>query len=238
MLDGRVRLLQPVNGYRAGLDAALLAAACDAAAGECVLEVGCGVGGALLAAATRRPGATFHGLERDENALGLAKRNAALNRLEDRVEVSAGDVAEGFKALGLPRVDLAMTNPPFFDDPSTLRAPSAAKRDAWMADDGLPAWIAFLLAAAKDGGRILVIHRADRLGDLLAAMSPKAGSFQIRPVHAFADEPAKRVLIRAVRAGRAPLRLLPPLVLHDRSGAKHAAEAESILRGEASVPWL
>ena len=49
---------------------------------------------------------------------------------------------------------------------------------------------------------------------------------------------AGRVLVRAVRGGRAPLRLLPALVLHQRGGAKHTAEAEAILRGEADLPWL
>ena len=60
VLDGRVRLRQPARGYRAGLDAALLAAACDARPGERVIEAGCGAGGALLAAAARRPRGAVH----------------------------------------------------------------------------------------------------------------------------------------------------------------------------------
>ena len=64
-----------------------------------------------------------------------------------------------------------------------------------------------------------------------------SASFSIRPIHAFADEPAKRVLVQAIKTGKAPLRLLPPLVLHDRSGAKHTAEAEAVLRGEAALGW-
>ena len=106
-----------------------------------------------------------------------------------------------------------------------------------MADDGLRAWTGFLLKAVREGGRIVVIHRADRLADLLALLGDKAGSFAIRPVHPFADEPAKRVLVHAVKTGRAPLRLLPPLVLHDREGGKHSAQAEAILRGEAALEW-
>ena len=90
----------------------------------------------------------------------------------------------------------------------------------------------------RDGGTITVIHRADRLADLLALLGAKAGSFQIRPIHPHADDPAGRVLVRAVRGGRAPLRLLPPLVLHQRGGAKHTDEAEAILRGAADLPWL
>src|SRR5688572_1081017 len=124
LLNGRVRLKQPARGYRAGLDAALLAAACDAKPGERVLEAGCGAGGALLAAAQRRPEARFTGVERDPVALALARENIAANGLEGRVEAVEGDVALRFSGLGLTAFDAAFANPPFFDDPGSLRGPA------------------------------------------------------------------------------------------------------------------
>mgnify|MGYP001627471474 CR=1 FL=1 len=238
-LGGKVRLIQPEKGYRAGLDAALLAAALDLKPGERALEAGAGAGAALVQAAARRPDARFVGVERDDKALALLARNIALNALSDRAEALSGDVGAGFRALGVERVDLAFSNPPFFDDPGALRAPSPGKRAAWMAEDGLKAWCDFLLAATRDRGRIVVIHRADRLGDLLALLGTKAGSFQIRPVQPFADQPAKRVIVRAVRGGKAPLVLLPALTLHPAEGAaKHTPEADAILRGESALDWL
>lgn len=237
LLDGRVLLRQPARGYRAGMDAALLAGACDARAGERVLEAGCGPGAALLAAAVRRPEARFVGVERDGAAAGLARENVVLNGLGERVEIIDGDVQAGFKALGLPVFDAVMANPPFFDDPDALLAPAREKAGAWMADGGLEAWTAFLIKAVREGGTITVIHRADRLGDLLALLGGKAGSFRVRPIHPFADAPAKRVLVRAVKTGKAPLVLLPPLVLHEREGGTHTGVAEAILRGEAALGW-
>jgi tRNA1(Val) A37 N6-methylase TrmN6 len=237
LLDGRVRLRQPARGYRAGLDAALLAAACDALPGQRVLEAGCGAGGALLAAAARRPGARFTGIERDAAALALAGENIGLNGLGDRVEVLEGDVAVRFSLLGLEPFDAAFANPPFFDDAGALRGPAPERRAAWMADDGLAAWIGFLSKAVREGGSITLIHRADRLADILSLLADKTGSMQVRPVHPFADAPAKRVLVRAVKSGKAPLQLLPALVLHDRDGDKHRAEVEAILRGEADLAW-
>lgn len=237
VLNGRVVLRQPVRGYRAGLDAALLAAACDAGVGARVIEAGCGAGGALLAAAVRRPGARFTGVERDAAALALFRENIALNDLQDRVEAVEGDVAVRFSSLGLEPFDAAMTNPPFFDDPDALRGPAADRRGAWMADDGLEAWIGFLTKAVREGGTITLIHRADRLGDILSLLEPKAGSVQVLPIHPFADQPAKRVLVRAIKTGKAPLKLLPPLILHDREGGKHTPAVEAILRGEAAIGW-
>lgn len=235
LLGGKVRLLQPKTGYRAGMDAALLAASVAAKPGESVLEAGCGAGGVLTQIAARRPDTVLIGVERDPGAADLARRNAALNGWGDRIRVLDGDVGKGFRPLGLSRADWAVSNPPFFDDEAALRPPSPAKRGAWIADDGLAAWVRFLMDGVKDGGRIVIIHRADRLADLLALLGERCGSFSIRPVQPFAEEPAKRVLVHAIRGGRAPLRLLPALVLHDRSGAKHTPGAEAILTGAAGL---
>lgn len=235
LLGGRVRLRQPARGYRAGMDAALLAAAVAAEPGQRVIEAGCGAGGALMQIAARCRGVAMVGVERDPAAADLARENVALNDAD--AEILTADVAAGFKALGLPTFDQAVANPPFFDDPGALRAPASGKRDAWMADDGLAAWTRFLLKSVREGGHVVIIHRADRLGDLLTLLADTGGSFAIRPVQPFTDEPAKRVLVRATKAGRAPLRLLPALVLHDRSEGKHTAEAEAILRGEAALDW-
>ncbi|HXQ46176.1 MAG TPA: methyltransferase, partial [Caulobacteraceae bacterium] len=159
-----------------------------------------------------------------------------LDGLGERVSAHAGDVAAGLAGLG-PSFDAILANPPFFDDPTRLRAPHPARRAAYLSEEGLAAWVHAMLKAARAGGTLTLIHRADRLGDILTLLAPKAGSVRVRPVHPHADQPAKRVLVRAVKTGRAPLVLLPPLVLHDRGGAKHTAEAEAILRGEASLDW-
>ncbi len=235
LLGGRVRLRQPARGYRAGMDAALLAAAVAAEPGQRVIEAGCGAGAVLMQIAARRPDAALTGLERDPTMAALAHENTVLNGADARIV--EGDVAAGFRALDLPPFDWAVSNPPFFDDPGALRTPAEGKRGAWMADDGLKAWTGFLLKSVREGGRIVIIHRADRLADLLALLGETAGSFAVRGIHPYADEPAKRVLVQAVKTGRAPLRLLPPLVLHDRSGAKHTAEAEAVLRGEVGLGW-
>ena len=227
LLGGRVRLRQPAKGYRAGMDAALLAAAVAAEPGQRVIEAGCGAGAVLMQIAARRPDAVLTGLERDPAMVGLARENAVLNGAD--AQIIEGDVAAGFRALDLPPFDWAVSNPPFFDDPGALRAPAEGKRGAWMADDGLKSWTTFLLKSVREGGRIVVIHRADRLADLLGLLGETAGSFAVRGVHPYADEPAKRVLVQAIKTGKAPLRLLPPLVLHDRSGAKHTEDRKSVV---------
>ncbi len=241
LLNERVKLKQPAKGYRAGMDAALLAAACAGIAAErkrmtAGLELGCGAGAALLSLKARCPDLRLTGIEREADYAELARGNVMANAAPD-VEIITGDIATGFRAFGLERVDLVLCNPPFFDDPELLRAPHETKRAAWIADDGLQAWLDFAMAAVKDGGDIVFIHRADRLGDLLAGLSDKCGSFEVRPILPFADKDAKRVLVRAQRLGKAPLRLLPALVLHDGGMRKHTDAVEAILRGEDVLSW-
>jgi tRNA1(Val) A37 N6-methylase TrmN6 len=219
------------------MDAALLAAACDARPDDRVLDLGCGPGAVMLAAAVRRREARFTGVEADPEALALARANIDLNGLSDRMEALSGDVALPFARLGLPRFDAALCNPPFFDDAKALRGPAPEKSRAWMAADGLAAWTGYLMKAVRDGGTITIIHRADRLADLLAGLAPRCGSIRIRPVQPRAAAPASRVIVRAVRGGRAPLALLPPLVLHPDGEGKHTPEAEALLRDAAPLEW-
>ncbi|MGN6365613.1 tRNA1(Val) (adenine(37)-N6)-methyltransferase [Asticcacaulis taihuensis] len=249
--------MQPKTGYRIGMDGALLAAACASLPKvKTALELGCGVGGALLSLKMRRPALALTGIEREPDYAALARENIRLNDLSD-VTIIEGDIGLGYKAplsspalVGEvagevppegakhpPRFDLVFSNPPYFDDPETLRAPHEAKRPAWIADDGLPAWLDFAQSAVVDNGHIVFIHRADRLADILSGLSKKCGSFVIRSIQPFADKDAKRVLVRAQRLGKAPLRLLPPLVLHDNGARKHTPEVEAILRGEAELGW-
>ncbi|MGA9658604.1 MAG: methyltransferase [Asticcacaulis sp.] len=233
--------MQPQKGYRIGMDGALLAAACAGrvSAGRIKngLELGCGVGGALLSLKARCPELRLCGLEREPDYVALAQENIRLNSLSD-IRIMAGDIGDGYKAMGLSeRFDLVFSNPPYFDDPDTLRAPHETKRAAWIADDGLEAWLDFAQSAVKDGGDIIFIHRADRLPDLLSGLSKKCGAFIVRPIMPFADKDAKRVIVRAQRLGKAPLRLLPPLVLHDAGERKHTPQVEAILRGEEILSW-
>ncbi len=235
LLGGRVKVMQPAKGYRIGMDGALLAAACAGLVKKhkTALELGCGAGGALLSLKIRAPELAITGIEREAPYADLARRNAGLN--EVAAEVICADVAH-FKSLGLGRFDLVFSNPPYFDDPNALRAPHLDKRPAWIADDGLGAWLEAAQAAVVDGGDIVFIHRADRLGDILGGL-PKCGSFMVRPIQPFADAEAKRVIVRAQRLGKAPLRLLPPLVLHDGGERKHTDAVEAILRGETDLYW-
>lgn len=233
LLGGRVQLRQSARGYRAGMDAVLLAASLAARPGELLVEFGCGPGAALLCAAQRMTGCSYLGIEIDPQAVELAVENIAANQLGDRVRVRQGDIA---RPLGPLKAAQVFFNPPYFADPTALRLPKAEKQRAWLAgDEPLSAWVGAAARVLEPKGRLTLIHRSDVLSDILLALGARFGSVAIRPVYPRADRPAKRVLVTARLGGKAPLVILPPLLLHDDSEAVHTAEADAIMRGQAAI---
>jgi tRNA1Val (adenine37-N6)-methyltransferase len=234
-LDGAVTVVQPAEGYRAGMDAVLLASSLSAQDGESIAEAGCGAGAALLCAAHRLAACSLVGFEREPGVLALARLSVAANGLEQRVALVQHDV--GARPAELEnRFDQSFSNPPFFE-PAAVRAPSPGRQAAYLADTPLKAWILFLHQVTRPGGRITMIHRAAALGDLLELLGPRTGEIEVLPVRPAPGAAAGRVLVRA-RKGlrRGPVTLYDGLTMHDAPGGPVTPRASDVLRGGA-LEW-
>ena len=231
-LNGAVTVLQPARGYRAGLDAVLLASALEMAGGETIAEAGSGAGAALLCAARRLQGANFTGFERDIALAELAQEGAELNALAGRVKVVVGDV-RGREVVAENSFDQAFSNPPFFE-PGAVRAPAPEREGAYVADASLREWILFLHHVTRPGGSITLIHRAAALADLLELLNRYTGEIEVMPVRPAPGAVAHRVLVRA-RKGlrRGPVRLYEGLSLHASEGGPATARTADLLAGGA-----
>ncbi len=229
LVDGRVRLLQPVDGYRAAIDPVFLAALVHARKGERVLDAGCGAGAATLCLAARNPGCKIIGLELDPAMFDLAKRNVALNEAEDRVELIQGNIATPPPRLAPSTFHHVMTNPPYLA--GGTKPADAGRAMAHMEGSvDLDAWILACLTLLRPKGTLAIVHRADRLDDLLASLRNRAGEIAVLPLWPMKDRPAKRVLVRARKGVGGPTSLLPGLVLHEADG-RYTEAAEAVLRG-------
>jgi tRNA1(Val) A37 N6-methylase TrmN6 len=239
-LGGALHLLQPRKGARAGTDAVMLAASLAAEGPARVLEAGCGAGAVALCLAWRLPRAHVTGVEIDPSLCELARRNAARNNLPDRIEIIEGDVTRQFAALeakGVQReaYDHVVANPPYLPAKSARAPGNADKRRAHvMVPGGLDAWLRFLASCGAAGGRLWMIHRADALPDVLAALQGRFGGVRLFPLFPRAGAPATRVIVSATKGSRAALELLPGLTLHRPDGA-YTETAEAILRHGAAL---
>jgi tRNA1(Val) A37 N6-methylase TrmN6 len=238
-LAGKLRLRQPKSGHRAGHDAMLLAAATSARSGDCVVDFGAGVGAAGLALAKRVVGVKLVMVEIDEALAGFARENAASNAIA--AEVAVLDVAstpEAFAAAGLipDSVEVVLMNPPFNDSVRHRASPDKARATAHVAAaTTLETWVHAARRILKTGGVLTLIWRADGLAEVLAALGRGFGSLGILPVHGEAATPAIRVLIRAIKGGKAPLRIHSALMLNDEQGVPNK-QVQDILAGKTILP--
>lgn len=240
-LGGRLTIAQPAGGYRAGIDAVLLAAAVPARGGDTVLELGCGAGTAVLCLATRVPGVTLSALEVQTDYAALARANAATAGVA--LTVYEGDVAAPPTAFRTVRADHVMANPPFFVRADGTMAQDAGRESGRGESAPLDSWVACAARRLRPGGMLTIIQRATRLGEIMGALEARFGAVEILPIAARAGRQAEHVIVRARTDRRTPLSLLPPLVLHP--GAEHAEdggayrpEVEKVLRNAAALPGL
>ncbi len=225
LLGGRVRLLQPSRGYRVAVDAVLLAAAIEAASGERVLDLGAGVGAVGLCLAARVAGCTIVGIELQPRLAALAIRNAALNSAEGRIRTVVHDLAQPLSP-DLAAFDHVATNPPYLAAAVADPSPDPSKALATVESSAdLACWLMVAASALKPTGTLTIIHRSDRLEEIVGHLV-RLGWDDVTVKHL---PPAARVLIRARRTGVPARRTSPPLVLHRPEGG-YTEEAEAILR--------
>ncbi|RXH36824.1 MULTISPECIES: methyltransferase [Bradyrhizobium] len=240
-LGGQLRLKQKRSGHRAGHDAILLAAATEARPGDRVVDFGAGVGAAGLALARRVPGVGLSLVEIDPELAELARGNAAANAIAAEtivLDVTAGADAFASNGLSPDSVDVVLMNPPFNDPARHRGSPDQARHIAHVAtEETLHAWVHAARRILRSNGVLTLIWRADGLATVLAALSRGFGSLSILPVHGEAGRPAIRVLVRAVKGGRAPTRLLPGLMLNDEARVSKS-EMTEILQGRAALPLV
>lgn len=240
LLGGQVRLLQPVEGYRAGVDPVLLAAACGAGPGQSVLELGCGGGAALCCLGARVGDLRLTGLELQPDYADLARRNLAENRLEG--EALTGDVADPPPALKAQSFDHVIANPPYFEAGKGLAAQDPGREAGRAGEVPMKVWVQLAAKRLKPGGYALFIQRAERLPELLCAMQTHLGSLALLPLWPRAGRGPRLVLLRGRKEGRAPFQMLAGHVMHpgdahQRDGEGYTALFEAIFRDGAALPF-
>ncbi len=241
-LDGRVMVLQPKSAYRAGLDAVLLAATVPTVTPHTssprILDLGAGVGTVGLCVAARIAAVDVVLLEREPVLVLIAHQNIVQNGLEARVRVVEADLGLAAEVVGLAAdsFDYCLANPPFLIEgqgrPST--DPLKARAHA-MPEGDLDRWVRTMARLTKASGVATMIHRADALAEILAAFQTRFGAVAVLPVYARDGDDAVRVLVSGIKGSRAPLRILPGLVLHQAGSQAFTPRLQAILRNGAPL---
>jgi len=239
-LGGRVRITQPAHGYRAGVDAVLLAAAVKARAGDKVLDLGCGVGTAALCLGARVRGLHLVGVEIQAPLVALALGNATANG--QSMQVHHADIAA--LPAGLPpcAFDHILVNPPWFDRRCGRASPYHPREQAMGETTPLAAWVQVAAKHLRARGWATFIIQAARLPALLPPLQCHLGSLELLPLLPRPGRDCNLILLRGRKQGRAPFRLCAPIVMH--KGRHHRAEGDdytaplgAVLRDAAALPF-
>lgn len=217
LLGGKVKLIQFKTGLRAGLDAVMVAAAVPAQPGERVLDAGCGTGAAGLCVQARVENVRLTGIDIQADLIMLAARNVTLNGWQ--AEFLIGDVRDKTR-LPYDHFEHSVCNPPYneqgtwYDTPDPVRS----KQLGHQGDARLMDWIDCLHRTLKPHGTLSLIHRADHADKIIQALGTRFGGLELWPLHPHEGEVASRLVIRALKNRKSPVKMYPGIVLHEVSG--------------------
>lgn len=210
-----LRVIQKIDGPRFSVDAVLLARFATAKNGDIVGDLGTGGGIISLIMATATKARNIVGFEIQTELVDVARRNVALNCLDDKISIIEADLRT-IKEIHPPeQFDLLVCNPPYRRvgdgriNPNSLKAISRHEISCTLKDI-LQAGFYLL----KNRGRIAFIYRPDRAVDLIAGcrehrLEPKRLQF----VHPASDREANLLLLEAVKNGRQELKIHNPLII-------------------------
>lgn len=241
---GGFQLVQPrVNGHRAGMDAMLLAGLVPQGFSGHLVDLGAGAGAAGFAVASRCENAQVTLVERSAFMMEYARKSCALPHnllLSKRMQLLQADVTlrgkeRSLAGLGDNAFDFAIMNPPF-NLASDRRTPDDIKAEAHvMPEDMFENWLRTAAAIVKPGGYVGLIARPQSLEEILAALDGRFGAVKLIPLHPRVESAAIRLLVHAKRASRAPLALLPPLIMHQNGGHEFMERVDAVNNGRGSL---
>ena len=230
LLGKRVCLFQPAHGFRVAIDTVILAAAVPAVKGDWVLDVGSGNGAAALCLGARVRGVKVRGLECQSDLVALARESASINGLDDDIDFFTGNLLSPPGKIIKLKYDHVLANPPYYKANSGQLPKTAAKALATVEGDAsLIDWLRFCCNMVGPKGTVTLVHRRDRLDEILNYLVEISGQISIMPLIPRVGIDPKRILVQVTKDRSGPISWVPGLILHG-PGRAFSAKTEDILR--------
>lgn len=216
-----LKLIQNPNWFCFGVDAVLLSDFASKAIkkNSCVVDFCSGNGVIPILLSAKTQAAFFWGLEIQECVAELAMRNVCFNRLEDKIKIDCESLCSADRLIQKASVDYITCNPPY----KKLDCGIKNENDIiTIARHEVKCTLEDILVSAekilKPGGKIALIHRPERLIDIVWLMKknniePK----RLRFVHPTPSKTASMILVEGTKHGGKNLVLEPPLYIYDEN---------------------
>jgi tRNA1(Val) A37 N6-methylase TrmN6 len=219
-LQNGYKLIQKKDTFRFGVDAVLLADFADIKKKDSVLEMGTGTGIIPILVHAKKNPAKIVAIEIQEDMAEMASRSMAYNNLQNNIQVKCMDLKDAPNSFGKAIFDCVVTNPPYVKKECGINNPLESKA---ISRFEIMCKLEDVVNTAKlmlrTGGKLFMVHRADRLVDIIytmrnSDMEPK----RIRFVHPAIGKRPNLVLIEGVRGGKPELKFMDPLYVYDNKG--------------------
>lgn len=215
---GGLHIWQDKREFCFGVDAVLLSAFAEIKRGETVLDLCSGNGIIPILLSGKTEAKEITALEINPVQVDLARRSIADNALS-HVSIVEGDVKEAADIFHGKRFDVVTCNPPYMRDgglQNPNRNKAIARHEILCTLDDVLRSAASLL---RYGGRFYMVHRPDRLTDILTAMRRfKVEPKKLRMVHPNRESEANLILVEGIYGGGTFMHVMPPLVLYHKDG--------------------
>lgn len=236
LLGGKVKIAQFNEGVKVSSDAVLLASVIDEKAAKKqlnILDVGVGGGGVSLCLLTRFDNVKILGIDIQSEMLELASQSCEINNFQSRFELKKEDIFNPTKALKDREFDVVITNPPYYKgncSPDKIKAKAHSEQGL-----DLKEWIKASIKRLRTQGTFAIIHKADRLDDIISALKENAmGGIELFLLYSKKGEVTNRIIIKAIKSSKTPVVIHPPIILHNKDG-EYTIKAKSILEDGKSI---
>lgn len=216
-----LKIIQNTEGFCFGIDSVLLSDfAKNIKKNAKVLDLGTGTGiiSILLCGKTNLD--KIVGVEIQEEVFDMARRSSYLNNLEDRFEVINSNILDLDKVYEKNTFDAIVTNPPYKEKNTGLTNESKKKiisRHEITAN--LEDFIRVSKGLLKDKGEFYMVHRPERLADIIYLMRKyKIEPKILRFVYSNKNKESKMVLIKGIKNAKPFLKVEKNLYVYDEDG--------------------
>jgi len=217
--DG-LKIIQKEKGFRFGVDAVLLSDFAKIRKNDLVMDFCTGTGVLPILLYGKSQAKEIVGIELQDEFAEMAKRSVALNHIEEKVKILQGDIREEKLLKSLPKFNVVTVNPPYKKENSGIinekDALTIARHEVSL---NLEEVIRGARIVLKDQGRFYMIHRPERLADILTLMrkyriEPK----RLRMVYPNTKKAPTMVLVEGLRDGGEFLKVEAPLYVYNDDG--------------------
>lgn len=222
ILSCGMRILQSNELFRLGTDSILLANFATPVKGKNIADLGAGGSalGVLLCAENGKCEVT--GIELQEKACEISRRNIEINALHDRLHIMQGDIRQIKALLPANSFDAVISNPPYFPVGSGAQATepafAIARTERCCTLNDLCSAAAWLL---RYGGSFYLVHRPERLAELMYLLkSHRLEPKRLRFVRHHPGAAVSLVLIESRCGGKSGLQIENDLILFDKNGTQ------------------